>query len=334
MLKYILVSVITCLAAWLYLKWVRVKNYWAERGVPCQPPNPLVGSLTFLQRHNPGIWLRQLYDSSTPYVGIWLLWRPALVVNSPEIARRILVKDFANFRNRYLSSGESDPIGGLNLFTVNDPIWSTMRNRLTAVFTAAKLRVLQDYIGLKAKELAQRIHNDIKNPINLKVMFVDYTTDIIGTSAFGVESNATLTGKGPMRSITYDFGKFGLMRGLSWCSIFFFPQLVDCFRLKFFPKESENYLKDVFRKIVKNREQNATGTNEAKDLLDALIKIKKEKMGDEVVSEDLLIAQAAIFLFGGFETSGSILAFTTYELAFNPDVQVCYIINYLFIHHL
>ncbi|XP_023938391.2 cytochrome P450 6k1-like isoform X2 [Bicyclus anynana] len=322
MLQYILMSMAMSLVAWLYIKWVRVRSYWAERGVPHQAPVPLLGSLTFLQRENPGVWMRQLYTSNRPYVGIWLLWRPALVVNSPEIARRILVKDFANFRNRYLGSGDSDPVGALNLFSVNDPVWSSMRNRLSVIFTAAKLKMLQDYIGLKARELAQRIRNDIENPINLKSMFVDYTTDVIGTSAFGVESNATLTGEGPMRSITHDFAKFDLMRGLSWCCIFFFPDLVNCFRLKFFPKKSENYLREVFNKIVKHREQHATGIIEVKDLLDALIKVKKEKMENhEAISEDLLIAQAAVFLFAGFETSGSALSLITYELAFKPDIQ-------------
>lgn len=69
--------------------------------------------------HFQAFWLRKLYQLKSPYVGIWFFWRPGLVVNSPEIARRILVKDHANFRNRYLSSGKSDPIGGLNIFTVN-----------------------------------------------------------------------------------------------------------------------------------------------------------------------------------------------------------------------
>lgn len=60
----------------------------------------------------------------SPYVGIWLFWRPALVINDPEIAKRILVKDGDLWRDRFLSSGSSDPIGKLNLFTVNVSISS------------------------------------------------------------------------------------------------------------------------------------------------------------------------------------------------------------------
>lgn len=67
-----------------------------------------------------GIWFRTLNDKfKSPYIGIWLFWKPCLVVNTPELARNVLVKDFGNFRDRYLSSGETDPIGSLNVFTLN-----------------------------------------------------------------------------------------------------------------------------------------------------------------------------------------------------------------------
>lgn len=62
----------------------------------------------------------EMYNQfKSPYVGIWLFRRPALVINDPEIAKRVLVKDSDVWRNRFLSSGSSDPIGGLNIFTVN-----------------------------------------------------------------------------------------------------------------------------------------------------------------------------------------------------------------------
>lgn len=40
------------------------------------------------------------------------------------------------------------------------------------------------------------------------------------------------------------------------------------------------------------------------------------------MTEDLLLAQAAVFLQGGFDTSASALTFTFNELAHSPHIQV------------
>lgn len=40
------------------------------------------------------------------------------------------------------------------------------------------------------------------------------------------------------------------------------------------------------------------------------------------ISEDLILAQASIFLVGGFDTSGSAITWAILELAQNPSIQV------------
>nr|AID54859.1 cytochrome P450 CYP324A1 [Helicoverpa armigera] len=325
MIVILMLIVVACLSVWLVTKWRRVKRYWLERGVPHYPPHPVLGSLTFLQRENPSRWMRKLYkDFAAPYVGIWLFWRPALVINSPDIAKRVLVKDADVFRNRFLSSGKTDPIGALNIFTVNDPLWSSLRRRLTSVFTAAKLRSLNGITVSKAKNLVNRIDIEIQKsePMDLRKIFTDYTTDVIGESAFGVTSNSLVDGDSIMRNVTREFGSFDLHRGLSWSSIFFFPELVDIFRFSFFPKDTIEVLRKIFRSVIDQRGGYEKEVKDARDLLDALLKIKQEAAKeDEEISEDLLLAQAAIFLLGGFETSGGALSWTIYELAWNPQCQ-------------
>ncbi|XP_034833639.1 cytochrome P450 6k1-like [Maniola hyperantus] len=323
MVYMVTILIVACAVTWIYLRWVTVRNYWTERRVPHLPPNPILGSLTFLQQQNAGVWMRHMYETfKTPYIGIWLFWRPALIINTPELARQVLVKDSSNFRDRFVSGGDADPIGKLNLFTVKDPEWSNIRRRLTATFTASKLRIMQDFIRAKSKELAQRLEGERDTRIHLKKLYSDYTTDVIGTSAFGVACDATLTGKSHLRSVTEEFMEFSLLRGIGWSSMFFFPELVDVFRFKLFPKTSTDYFKRVFKAAVAQREANHSERGEPKDLLDALLKIKKEsEERKEGYSEDFIVAQAAVFLSGGYDTSGSLLAFLTYELAYNPEVQ-------------
>ncbi|CAH0687994.1 unnamed protein product [Spodoptera exigua] len=325
MIAVLLSLVVLFFSIWLLIRWRKVKSYWLERGVPHYPPHPILGSLTFLQRENPSIWMRRVYnDFKAPYVGMWQFWRPALVVNSPEIARRILVKDADVFRNRFLSSGKSDPIGALNVFTVNDPLWSKLRRRLTLVFTAAKLRSLNGITIAKTKDLVTRLEIESNKPelIDLRKICTDFTTDVIGESAFGITSNSLADGDSIMRRVTREFQAFNLHRGLSWSSIFFFPELVDIFRFSFFPKDTMKLLRKIFRTVVEQRGGYDKDIKDARDLLDALLKIKKEAdMENEEMTEDILLAQAAVFLLGGFDTSGAALTWTMYELAWNPQYQ-------------
>ncbi|CAH2049665.1 unnamed protein product, partial [Iphiclides podalirius] len=317
--------IVVCLVIWAYVYWTGVRQYWAKKGVPHLPPHPILGSLTFLQRQNPGLWMRDIYERfRSPYVGMWLFWRPALIINSPEIARKVLVKDSALFRDRLLSSGKSDPIGALNLFTVNDPLWTTIRRRLTAVFTAAKLKMTHGLVAKKNKELVQRIKREMNQNkrVNVRMVMSDYTTDVIGMAAFGITCDSTITGEGPLRAVTKEFSTYSWIRGLNWCCIFFIPELVDFFRFSLFPKHVTEYFRKIFRTMVDQRGGLDAEINENRDLLDALLKMRQEcKKDNEDLSEDLLVAQAAIFLLGGSDTTSSALTFCIYELAFLPDLQ-------------
>ncbi|CAH0587906.1 unnamed protein product [Chrysodeixis includens] len=269
--------------------------------------------------------MKQVYNEfQSPYVGMWVFWRPALVINCPELARKVLVKDHDVFRNRFLSSGKTDPIGGLNIFTVNDPLWSFLRRRLTTLFTAAKLRSLNGLLTTKSGDLVMRIKEDMYNEdtINLRTLCSDFTTDVIGEAAFGVTSETVKTGDSLMRRITREFANFNLHRGLCWSSIFFYPELVDIFRFSLFPKDTVEVLRHIFRTIIEQRGGYDKEVKECRDLLDALLKLRQEAAADnEEISEDLLLAQAAIFLVGGFDTSGVTLTWAVYELAWNPACQ-------------
>ncbi|XP_038223217.1 cytochrome P450 6j1-like [Zerene cesonia] len=409
MFGILLIGVALCVLGWLYVRWSRVRQFWAQRGVPHLPPHPVMGSLTFLQRQNPGKWLINSYQhfNKTPYFGAWWFWRPTLIINSPEIARNVLVKDFASFRDRLLGSGTSDPIGHLNIFTVNEPLWSSIRRRLTNIFTAAKLRALQNLLDTKANQLVERIKNtENKTAISLRMLFTDYTSDVIGTAAFGVETkiseNKTSAGSAlyavldliemlcarsaagrvlvqrdtcdaALRYLLLDtadrfvdivqqcrsvivaggtmepIGEFRALldkgpgtrvrvlqcahaappdrvlalcvaRGPANCALnFSYEQRMG---KELFPKWATDYFTKVFRLVSEQRRAQRGRTGETKDLVDALIKLKEESdQNNEGLTEDTIVAQAAIFLLGGFETSGAALSFALYELAFHPEIQ-------------
>ncbi|XP_047510728.1 cytochrome P450 6k1-like [Pieris napi] len=321
MFGIIVCGVLVSLISWIYLRWRNVREYWARRGVPHLPPHPLMGSLTFLQQKNPALWMIDTYKQfKKPYVGIWLFWRPALIINSPEIARNILIKDFDNFRNRFMKPGSFDPFKN-SLFTANDPMWSSMRRGLTSVFTSSKLKSMQGLFDQKANDLIQRIKNTKDtSKLEIRSLLTDYTTDLIATAAFGVETTATRTGEDPIRTVTNTLMTFDWYKGLCWSTIFFFPKLTECFRFPIFSESSTQFFKKVFETVSKQRRDN--GIKEVKDLLDAILKLKDDDLENKQgYTDNDIWAQAVTFLFAGFETSSSVLSFMLYELSFRPDLQ-------------
>lgn len=91
-------------------------NYWKRRGVKFIDPTFLVGNFgpTFRQKLSIGELVRTFYNStSDAFIGIFVAFKPSLVVRDPELIRTILVKDFAHFQDRGIQiDEENDPLSG------------------------------------------------------------------------------------------------------------------------------------------------------------------------------------------------------------------------------
>lgn len=82
--------------------------YWERKGFKSYPdPNILLGHFgpTFSQKLNIGDLTTQIYKSTNePYIGIYGLFRPILLVSDPQVVRTILIKDFQYFTDRTLTN--------------------------------------------------------------------------------------------------------------------------------------------------------------------------------------------------------------------------------------
>lgn len=104
----------------VYIWYSFIFSYWKKRGVRFVKPVIFIGNLSFLMRKSASQFFFELYKKykTDKYIGIFLASQPALVVQTPELSRKVLVKDSEYFQDRYLYAGYSDPLGALNLFTV------------------------------------------------------------------------------------------------------------------------------------------------------------------------------------------------------------------------
>lgn len=130
-----------------YLLAKRTYSYWERRGFKTIPGcSYFFGHFqdTFNGKGNMNDVFQRLYDSTKePFVGMYGIFRPFLLVRDPEFIRTILIKDFSIFANRGFAVNEDfDPLSG-HLFSLEDQKWKNMRSKLTPTFTTGKLKVKQ-----------------------------------------------------------------------------------------------------------------------------------------------------------------------------------------------
>ncbi|XP_049307479.1 uncharacterized protein LOC105222599 [Bactrocera dorsalis] len=323
------------LAALLALAYVWCRytyGYWKRNKIPYMTPFPLIGNMQvlFTMSNSFYLYLTDIYKdarmSKAAAVGIYILNRPALVLREPELIKSVLVKEFLKFANR--SAGcdpHNDPLGSNNLFFVNNPQWKDLRTKITPVFTTGKIKQMYPLMTEIGMELEDHLKSYAKNGdafvTEIKEVCALFTTDMIATIAFGVKANSLVNPNGEFRTQGRKLLTFTLSRAKDFFVAFFVPKWVTTLRVKIFTTEFSSFLRDTIEHVMALREQSKATRN---DLIDVLVSLKEEAVAKGEYNaqlQDMLTAQAAVFLSAGFEGPSSTMTFTLYELSKRPDLQ-------------
>lgn len=327
-----------------YLYLTRNFNYWKNRNIPYIKPLPLFGNFKeqFLFKKNLGCILLDIYNRARDgFIGIFVTDEPFLLVTNVELVRAILVKDFHNFEDRTVAvSAKDDSVSGNILLMMKNPEWKVMRHKLSPFFSSGKLKqmmYLMSEVGVRLRDYLE-IQVRRNEVIDVREVLENYATEVISSCAFGINSQSFDNEEDEFKKAgkkIFDWDdKF---RAFSLMSHFLMPGLARLLKLKFVDPSSAKFLKAIFFKTLTEREQNKTVRN---DLLDLLIKLKNEDKGEDGIKwgkkfalkllvadfvffleGDVLLAQAIQFFMAGFETSGSTVGFTLFELAWHPEIQ-------------
>ena len=160
-----------------------------------------------------------------------------------------------------------------------------------------------------------------KNIHEVKDINTLYTTDVIATVAYGVQANSLENPNGDFRVNGKRIFDFNYRRSIEFSCMFFLPKLVKLMKFKFFSPETTVFLKKTIKYVMDERVKSGLKRN---DLIDILVNFRKEAETDKThFANDMesVIAQAAIFISAGFETSSGTMSFALYELAKHPEVQ-------------
>ncbi|KAI8037329.1 cytochrome P450 9b2 [Drosophila gunungcola] len=312
----------------LIYKWSTATfKTFEERNLHFEKPYPFVGNMgdSAMQKASFQKVLSEFYDRTRQHklVGLFNLRTPMIQLNDPELIKKICVKDFDHFPNHQLFFSPNERLINDMLSVMRDQRWKHMRNTLTPVFTASKMRNMFTLMNESFAECLQHLDTPTGSSgggkgfeVDMKVLCNKLSNDVIATTAFGLKVNSF---DHPENEF-YQIGQsLVFSRGLQFFKFMLaslVPRLFNIFGATIFDSSKMEYFVRLVVDAIKYREQhNITRP----DMIQLLMEAKNES--EDKWTDDEIVAQCFIFFFAAFENNSNLICTTTYELLHNPDIQ-------------
>uniref|UniRef100_A0A1L8E4F1 Putative cytochrome n=1 Tax=Nyssomyia neivai TaxID=330878 RepID=A0A1L8E4F1_9DIPT len=316
----------------LYVSWYVWNKYsfWQRKGFPYIKPSIPFGNIgdTVRQKTSLGQCLHELYKkSSDGIVGIYLFFRPALMIRDANIVKNILTADFEYFYDRGVYCDEkNDPLSA-SLFAITGHKWKTMRSTLSPTFTSGKLKNMFPTIKETATELENHIekHANAGKPIEMFEVCARYAVDIIGSVFFGITVDSINNPENTFRQIGRIAQGEKLSVALRSLTLVLVPKLAKIFRLGFMPPFVGKYVINLVKETIEYREKNSVTRNDFMQLLLQLRNTGKVSANDEtwktqadgnnkMMTIEQCASQVFLFYIAGSESSAGTICFCIHEL--------------------
>lgn len=272
------------------------------------------------------------------------------MVRDPEMLRQIAIKDFDHFSDHKMGANNSNDMLSDSLVMLRGDTWRDMRATLSPAFTGSKMRQMFELIGDCAYGICEHFKKQAKKGVaiepEMKDLFLKYTNDVIATSAFGISVNSFenpkneffVTGKRMLNMTTIGFA-------IKAICIRIIPAVMKALNYTTFDAHSENFFKtlvteamdtrerkniyrpDMINLLMQVRQGKQITTNDVKETIntDGFATVEESAIGRAIAkrkwSDNELVAQSFLFFIAALNASSTLLSFTAYELALNPDIQ-------------
>uniref|UniRef100_A0A8C6DMP7 unspecific monooxygenase n=1 Tax=Moschus moschiferus TaxID=68415 RepID=A0A8C6DMP7_MOSMO len=266
-----------------------------------------------------------------PYFGNVLSYRKIfegkqslLLITDPEVIKTVLVKEcYSVFTNRRVFG----PMGIMKnaVSVAEDEQWKRIRTLLSPTFTSGKLKEMFPIIAKYGDVLVRNLRKEAEKgkSVNTKDVFGAYSMDVITSTSFGVNIDSLGNPQDPFVDNAKKLLRFNILDPFLLLVVLF-PFLVPIFEvlnITMFPKSAVNFLTKSVKRIKESRLKD--NQKPRMDFLQLMINSQNSKETDnhKALSDQELVAQSIIFIFGGYETTSNTLSFLLYILATHPDVQ-------------
>lgn len=297
-------------------------RYWQSRKIPGPDPTLFIGN-TYAGSRGVGWHELELADVKKygRVFGVYQGMTPVLVVSDPAILQTLLVRDFHSFPNRQSSYHR---IQRQSLLAVNGKRWKDMRMIMSPTFTSGKMKAMHLLIKQSVSDLMEYISSELESgsaEFENKELFGDLTLGVIARCAFATETNAhQKRGENPVIENVMKFVRFSKFR------LFLFGVMPDVIKeaigFSTANPEALDFLVQFSQSIVEQRKEMKSSKHHV-DLLQLMIDAESTNAdgGKDKLTDEEIIANVLIILLAGYDTTASLLTYSTFCLAQHPEIQ-------------
>lgn len=180
----------------VYLFLLKKTQYWEKRNVPFVKPELFYGNARGVsKKFHSSKFTQNMYIKLKPLGpigGVYMYTRTTALVTDLDLMKSILVKDFNVFTNRGSYFNEKDDPLSAHLVNLEDDPWRNLRHKLSPTFTSGKIKMMFETISEIADRLIVTIEKETKatGQLEVKDVLSRFTTDVIGSTSFGIECNS------------------------------------------------------------------------------------------------------------------------------------------------
>jgi cytochrome P450 family 6 len=266
-------TVVACLFAVVYIYFRKSFSYWKERKAPYIEPTFPFGNATdliFLRKPIGHIYA-DLYNKmdGEKYGGAYRFTKPEFIFRDPDIIKNILVKDFTSFHDRGINIDEENEPLSAHLVFLRGSRWRNLRVKLTPTFTSGKMKMMFQTLADCGQELGRILEETARKEetIEIKDILARYSTDIISSCAFGIESNSLKNPDAEFRQWGRKLFETSIKSSTIRTLNSLIPSLVRRLNLRTLDPKISKYFRSMFQDTVNFRERNNIKRNDFMQLL-------------------------------------------------------------------
>lgn len=267
---------------WKYWWYFSDRNVKFIRGLPIVGSmykfffgiEPIAESVAFLYGKHP----------DDDIVGIYELTLPVFLIRDPEIIKKLTIQEFDHFSNHQTNfDAELDSIMHRTLFFSHDQKWKDMRMILSPSFTGTKMRMMFDLVVESATKFVANVQAMQNGDIELKDTFSRFTTNMIASTAFGLEVDALTDRQHEFYLAGKKITNFDGFQGVKLLLLDVIPKIMKFLRISFLDAGICDYFRGVVLTAMAAREKHNIFRP---DMIHLMMEARKGTLLDDTANGD------------------------------------------------